>query len=290
MTLQASDGFQAYLNHVYSLPILSAEQERDLFHRFQQENDLQAAHRIVMSHLRFVAFVARNYTGYGLPLEDLVQEGNIGLMKSVKHFDLSHGVRLATYAVHWIKAEITEYILKNWRLVKIAATKAQRKLFFNLRKLKQRTGWLNPTEAREVADYLNVRVEDVTEMESRLQQQDLAIDGGDGKTRDEDFNHHVATAGQLEAHSTDPIAGMIDSDHRQRTFHAVQAYLETRDERTRDIMTKRWLCEPGAKTNLKSLAEQYGVSLERIRQIESRTVRDLRRHLKDKGLYIEGSG
>ena len=176
-------GFQSYLNYVNSLPLLTEDEERDLFTRFQQQNDLEAARKIVLSHLRFVVYIAKSYSGYGLPLEDLVQEGSVGLMKSVKRFDLSKGVRLASFAVHWIKAEIHEYVLRNWKLVKVATTKAQRKLYFNLRKMKKQLGWMNQNELDHIADSLDVDAKDVAEMESRLYQHDSHFDESFGESR-----------------------------------------------------------------------------------------------------------
>ena len=264
---------QGYLRAVHAFPYLSADEERDLATRFRRDDDLDAAWRLVTSHLRYVAKVARAYRGYGLPQEDLIQEGNIGLMKAVKRFDPGVGVRLVSFAMHWIRAEIHEFVLRNWRIVKVATTKAQRKLFFNLRGAKQRPGALSRAEIDTIAGDLAVRPEDVVEMERRLEAHDAAFDG----LADDD--DHVAPA----AFIADPASGPAETvEAEQWSEHAtdlLQEALAALDERTRDIVTRRWLTEPKAK--LRELAEEYGVSAERVRQIEAQALRELRDALGD---------
>ena len=273
-------GFQPYLNYVNSLPLLTEDEERDLFIRFQQQNDLEAARKIVLSHLRFVAYIAKSYSGYGLPLEDLVQEGSVGLMKSVKRFDLSKGVRLASFAVHWIKAEIHEYVLRNWKLVKVATTKAQRKLYFNLRKMKKQLGWMNQDEVDRIADSLNVDEKDVAEMESRLYQHDAHFDESFGESRTPE--DHPATARVLEDRAFCPEK-IINDDFQQRCLREIHQYLQQLDERARDILQCRWLADEGSKATLKVLANKYDISMERVRQIERNTLNRLRQHLVVQG-------
>lgn len=277
-------GFQSYLNYACSQPVLTAEEERSLFRAFQEDNDLEAARTLVLSHLRFVVFIAKSYSGYGLPLEDLVQQGSVGLMKSVRRFDLSFGVRLASFAVHWIKAEIHEYVLNNWKLVKIATTKAQRKLFFNLRQMKKRLGWMSEREAKEVADCLDVGVADVYEMENRLYQQDNYFDESFGEVRSENNEPNQATALMLEDHSSNPENLLVRDDLQQRAMQEVQKLLERLDDRARDIVENRWLRDGDNGLNLKYFAEKYGISQERVRQIEANSLTKMRRYLVDKGI------
>jgi len=262
---------ETYISAVYRVPILSADEEKDLATRLRKYNDLEAARRLVTHHLRFVVQVARGYRGYGLQLGDLIQEGNIGLMKAVKRFDPMLGVRLVSFAVHWIRAEIHEFILRNWRIVKIATTKSQRKLFFNLRSAKKRLGWLNREEVETVADDLGVSPDDVMEMEGRLSNQDI---GFDFEPDDDDKGHYVAPAAYLEDRRADPAQVVEESDwdvyHSERLHDA----LSTLDERSRDILRKRWLSEN--KTTLTELAEEYRVSAERIRQLENNAIKKLR--------------
>ncbi len=259
----------AYISAVYSLPVLAAEEERALARRWREEQDLEAARKLVLHHLRFVVQVARGYLGYGLPLADLIQEGNIGLMKAVKRFDPDMGVRLVSFAVHWIRAEIHEFILRNWRIVKVATTKAQRKLFFNLRSAKKRLGWLNHEEVEQVARDLGVQPHEVMEMENRLSGQDIGFD----LDADED-DHHVAPVAYLEDRRYDPALRVErenwEGHHREQLSEA----LETLDERSRDILTQRWLSEH--KTTLGELADKYQVSAERIRQLENNAIKRLR--------------
>lgn len=275
-------GFQSYLNYVNSLPLLTEDEERDLFIRFQQQNDLEAAQKIVLSHLRFVAYIAKSYSGYGLPLEDLVQEGSVGLMKSVKRFDLSKGVRLASFAVHWIKAEIHEYVLRNWKLVKVATTKAQRKLYFNLRKMKKQLTWMSQDEVDSIADSLDVDAKDVAEMESRLYQHDSHFDESFGESRTPEDHPSHAQAHILEDRSFCPEK-VISEDFQQRCLAEIHQYLQQLDGRARDILQCRWLADEESKATLKALADKYDISMERVRQIENNTLSKLRQHLSTKG-------
>jgi RNA polymerase sigma-32 factor len=264
---------QGYLRAVQAFPFLTADEERDLATRFRRNDDLDAAWRLVTSHLRYVAKVARGYRGYGLPQEDLIQEGNIGLMKAVKRFDPAVGVRLVSFAMHWIRAEIHEFVLRNWRIVRVATTKAQRKLFFNLRGAKQRLGALSREEIDEIASDLAVRPEDVIEMERRLEAHDSAFDG---LVDDED---HPAPAAFIADPALDPSAAVEEEEWSESTARQLHLALENLDERTRDIVRRRWLTEPKAK--LRELAEEYGVSAERIRQIEAQALQDLKRALAE---------
>jgi RNA polymerase sigma-32 factor len=265
-SLKSLDALSAYLTYVKCLPLLSAEEEKILFERFNQESDLQAARKIVQSHLRFVVYVAKSYTGYGLPLEDIIQEGNVGLMKSVKRFNLSYEVRFATFASHWIKAEINEYILKNWRLIKIATTKAQRKLFFNLRKAKKRLTRLTKSEASQIAKELNVNTKDVIEMESRLHQNDCFFDESFGEQYNDENNNTFAKSIVLEDQSNRPDSLYEVTQIRTENRKLLQTALRKLDSRRRDIIMSRWLAKE--KTSLKDLSARYDVSEERIRQIE----------------------
>jgi len=263
----------AYVNAVNATPVLSREDEQELARQFRDHDDLQAARRLVMSQLRFVVHIARGYNGYGLPLNDLVQEGNIGLMKAVKRFDPDVGVRLVSFAVHWIRAEIHEYVLRNWRLVKIATTKAQRKLFFNLRKSKKYLGWLSKDETEAIANDLGVSAREVTEMEKRLAGQDMAFDPA--PSDDEEMAY--APAHYLPSSTPDP-AELIETDDWQRQSSGqLHNALQNLDERSRQILQARWLAEK--KTTLQDLAKRYEVSAERIRQIEQRAIKLLRAEL-----------
>ncbi|MQM39419.1 RNA polymerase sigma factor RpoH [wastewater metagenome] len=261
-----------YIQAVNRIPTLSAEEEQDLATRYRDDNDLDAARYLVMSHLRFVVHVARGYTGYGLPLADLIQEGNIGLMKAVKRFDPDVGVRLVSFAVHWIRAEIHEFILRNWRIVKVATTKAQRKLFFNLRGSKKRLGWLNRAEVEAVAADLGVKPETVMEMESRLSGQDVGFDPPE--TSDDEDNAPRAPAAYLQYAGDDPASEVEGDDWRSHQHEALTSALAGLDERSRDIIARRWLND--GKATLQSLADQYGVSAERIRQLEKNALGKLR--------------
>ena len=262
--------FDAYADRVARIPVLSREEERELATRFHRDNDLAAARQLVVSHLRFVLHIARGYTGYGLPMGDLVQEGNVGLMKAVKRFDPDQGVRLVSFAVHWIRAEIHDYVLRNWRLVKIATTKAQRKLFFNLRKMKPNLGWLSHDETQAVAKDLGVSAAEVTEMEQRLAARDMAFD----PTPDADDEGSYGPAQYLPSPEADPAeqveAAEWDADVSARLATAV-AHL---DARSRNIVQRRWIDED--KATLHELAAEYGVSAERVRQIEAAALKKLK--------------
>ncbi|MEM7252616.1 MAG: RNA polymerase sigma factor RpoH, partial [Pseudomonadota bacterium] len=251
-----------YLQAVNAFPMLSETEEQSLARRYRDEENLDAAWKLVTSHLRFVVKLSRRFSGYGLPEEDLIQEGNIGLMKAVKKFDPDRGVRLAAFAVHWIKAEIQEYVLRNWRLVKVATTKAQRKLFFNLRSSKKRLGWMSAEETAELADALDVTPEDVTEMEKRMHGYDYAFDGA---TESDDDDHPFAPAAYLSTDELSPDEVVVEDDWETHTQDRLALALEDLDERSRDIVVRRWVEEP--KARLEDLGEKYGVSAERIRQI-----------------------
>lgn len=266
-----------YLAAVGKLPRLEAEEEQALAVRFRENGDLEAARQLVMSNLRFVAHVARGYMGYGLPLPDLIQEGNIGLMKAVKRFDPGMGVRLVSFAVHWIKAEIHEYIIQNWRIVKIATTKPQRKLFFNLRKHKTHLGWLTPEEASTVADELGVDVQSVYEMEGRLSSQDVAFDAPDDADEGErDVASPVHYLRQAHADPADLLEEDDWGDYKQQSL--IRAISEL-DDRSQDIVRSRWLSEE--KLTLHDLAARYNVSAERIRQLENTAMKRIRRAMED---------
>ena len=260
-----------YIQAAFSVPVLSAERERDLAVRLRDTGDLEAARELVMSHLRFVVRIARGYSGYGLALGDLVQEGNIGLMKAVKRFDPDAGVRLVSYAVHWVRAEMHEFILRNWRIVKVATTKAQRKLFFNLRKSKKRLGWLNYEEVRNVADALGVKPEVVLEMESRLSGQDI---GFDLPPNADDEMPYVAPAAYLESKTADPQREIEAENWTDHNNSLLYAGLDELDDRSKDIIRSRWLQDD--KMTLQELADRYGVSAERIRQLEANALRKMR--------------
>ena len=260
----------AYLERVSRIPVLSREDERALAERFRSQEDLQAARELVLSHLRFVVHIARGYSGYGLPMGDLIQEGNVGLMKAVKRFDPGLNVRLVSFAVHWIRAEIHEYVLRNWRLVKIATTKAQRKLFFNLRRLKKNLSWLSAEETLAVAHDLGVSPGEVTEMEKRLAARDLSFDPAP-ETDDEEL---YSPAAYLPAPDADPAEQVEDAESADDSSERLRGALGRLDSRSRDIVQRRWMSE--SKATLHELADKYGVSAERIRQIESSALGKLR--------------
>src|SRR5690606_22135421 len=268
----ALGSLDAYIGAVHQIPVLSVEDEQALARRFREQEDLDAARELVHSHLRFVVHVARGYNGYGLPLGDLVQEGNIGLMKAVKRFDPDIGVRLVSFAVHWIRAEMHEVILKNWRIVKVATTKAQRKLFFNLRKSKKRLGWLNAAEVTAVAKDLNVSEREVLEMESRLSGRDIGFDA----SSDEDDDHAPpAPAAYLVANDEDPSMAYERADSEDNQLQLLREGLAELDARSRDIIARRWL-DADSKVTLQELADEYGVSAERIRQIEANALKKMK--------------
>jgi len=264
--------FDAYMDKVSRIPVLSREDESVLAKRFHEEADLDAARQLVMSHLRFVVHIARGYSGYGLPLGDVVQEGNVGLMKAVKRFDPNVGVRLVSFAVHWIRAEIHEYVLRNWRLVKVATTKAQRKLFFNLRKMKKNLAWLSAEETQAVARDLKVSPEEVTEMEKRLSARDLSFDPVPDSSEDGDETY--SPAAYLPSPDSDPAVQIENAEWEDTTGDRLQAAMRTLDARARDILVSRWTGE--AKATLHDLADKYGVSAERIRQIEANAIKKMR--------------
>jgi RNA polymerase sigma-32 factor len=270
LVLPATGSLEAYTNAAYQIPVLSPDEERDLARRLRDHNDLEAAQRLITSHLRFVIRIARGYLGYGLPLGDLVQEGSVGLAKAVRRFEPDIGVRLVSFAVHWIRAEIHEYILRNWRIVKVATTKAQRKLFFNLRSKKKRLGWLSRGEVDAVARELNVKPETVLQMESRLSNHDMAFDGTDS---DED-DAPSAPSAFLPDSRMEPAAILEREDTESNQRKRLYAALECLDERSKEIMRRRWLCEQ--KQTLHQLAGQFGVSAERIRQIEKSAIQRLK--------------
>ncbi|NHC02265.1 RNA polymerase sigma factor RpoH [Acinetobacter sp. 187] len=254
----------AYISTVNQIPILTAEQEKELADRYFYDQDLDAAKMLVMSHLRFVVHIARSYAGYGLPQGDLIQEGNLGLMKAVKRFDPNMGVRLVSFAVHWIKAEIHEYVIRNWRIVKIATTKAQRKLFFNLRSLKKSSKKLTLDEAKSIANDLNVTPEQVLEMEGRLTAYDAAFEAqGDD---DDEGSTYVAPALYLEDNRYDPARLVEEEDYEQQSTSALHDAMDQLDDRSRNILQRRWLDDD--KSTLHELAAEYNVSAERIRQLE----------------------
>ena len=262
----------AYISTVNQIPILSAEQEKELAERYYYDQDLDAAKMLVMSHLRFVVHIARSYAGYGLPQGDLIQEGNLGLMKAVKRFDPNMGVRLVSFAVHWIKAEIHEYVIRNWRIVKIATTKAQRKLSFNLRSLKKSSKKLTLDEAQSIANDLNVTPEQVLEMEGRLTAYDAAFEAqGDD---DDEGSTHVAPALYLEDNRYDPARLVEEEDYEEQSTSALHEAMEQLDDRSRNILQRRWLDDD--KSTLHELAAEYNVSAERIRQLEKNAMEKIK--------------
>ena len=263
----------AYFQAVNQFPMVTAEEERELAERYHRDNDLGAARQLVLSHLRFVVKVARGYNGYGLPLADLVQEGNIGLMKAVKRFDPAVGVRLVSFAVHWIRAEIHEYIIRNWRIVKIATTKAQRKLFFNLRSAKKKLAWLNKGEVESVANDLGVKPKDVMEMEQRLSNHDASFDGAYGGDSEDEENTYAPSA-YLENSDIGPEEQFETDQVNEYNTSTLNSAIESLDDRSRDIIARRWLTDD--KATLHELAAEYKVSAERIRQIENNAMNKLR--------------
>ncbi len=260
----------AYIQAVGSVPVLSKEDEQALAIRFREDNDLDAARELVLAHLRFVVHIAKGYTGYGLPLSDLIQEGNVGLMKAVKRFDPDYDVRLVSFAVHWIRAEIHEFVLRNWRIVKVATTKAQRKLFFNLRKAKKNLAWLTYDETQAVADDLGVSPQEVTEMEKRLHARDAIFD----PAPDADDEHSFTPAAYLPSPDADPATLVETADFNDDAAERMAAALETLDDRSRHIIESRWLSED--KRTLHDLADEYGISAERVRQVEANAIKKMR--------------
>jgi len=276
MNIASDSGLAAYVRAVNAAPLLTAAEERKLANRYHKKGDLDAARQLVLANLRYVVRVARGFSGYGLPQADLIQEGNIGLMKAVKHYDPAHKVRLLSFAVHWIRAEIFDFVLRNWRIVKVATTKAQRKLFFNLRKSRTHTGWMNEGEIDALASSLDVPVATVREMESRLTSPDVPFDAHDD-TDDEEFR--ASPAGYLQdlRYNPEVMAGRLDTEtEREQQLSAALARL---DSRARDIIRRRWLDDD--KRTLHELAAEYGVSAERIRQIEKKALGDMKRALRE---------
>ncbi|MDQ7017363.1 MAG: RNA polymerase sigma factor RpoH [Gammaproteobacteria bacterium] len=271
MPTPAGGNLGGYLQTIAEIPVFSLEEEQELARKLRHDNDLEAARRLVLSQLRFVVHIARGYNGYGLPLADLVQEGNVGLMKAVKRFDPDVGVRLISFAVHWIRAEIHEYVIRNWRIVKVATTKAQRKLFFKLRSSKTRLGWLNHAEVQAVAKDLGVKPETVLEMESRLSHQDTPFDLGNDQSDD---SHSISPSSYLQQENADPALLLEHQDHLQQQQAQLSDSLKNLDERSQDILQQRWLSEK--KATLHELAAKYGVSAERIRQLEKSAMKKLR--------------
>lgn len=265
LTVPQSGSIEAYVQSAYSIPMLSAEREHELATQLHEENNLQAAQELIMSHLRFVIHIAKGYSGYGLNQADLIQEGNVGLMKAVKRFNPEVGVRLVSFAVHWIKAEIHEFVLKNWRIVKVATTKAQRKLFFNLRKNKKRLGWFSKDEINNVAESLGVSEKDVMEMESRMSNQDQAFDL---TTSDDDNDSSVnfAPVQFLEDKSSELSVQVEEENYEAHANKQLNAAIVSLDERSQDIIKTRWLDED--KATLQELADKYQISAERVRQLE----------------------
>ena len=267
----ALGSLDAYISAVNRVPVISVEDEQILARAFRDDGDVESARHLVMAHLRFVVHVARGYQGYGLGMGDLIQEGNIGLMKAVKRFDPDHGVRLVSFAVHWIRAEMHEFILRNWRIVKVATTKAQRKLFFNLRKSKTRLGWLNAAEVSAVAKDLNVSEREVLEMESRLSGRDITFDAPDD---DDNERAPPSPSAYLVSANADPAAAYERDNHEDNQLELLREGLAELDTRSREILQKRFLAEN--KATLHELADEYGVSAERIRQLEANALKKMK--------------
>ena len=274
--LAPGQNLAAYMQTVNTIAVLTAEEEKQLAEELYYNGNVESARRLVMSHLRFVVHIAKSYAGYGLNQGDLIQEGNVGLMKAVKRFNPEKGVRLVSFAVHWIKAEIHEFILRNWRIVKVATTKAQRKLFFNLRGAKKKLAWLTNDEAKAVAEDLNVDVKHVRQMEGRLSAFDAAFDAG---TDDDDDTAYASPANYLEDSRYDPSAMLEDADWQENSVSGLTLALEQLDERSRDILQQRWLDDEN-KATLHDLADKYGVSAERIRQLEKNAMKKVRATLE----------
>lgn len=275
MTLALSPqtgSIESYVSYVSGIDMLSADQERELAYKLYEDGDLESARQLIFSHLRFVVHIARSYSGYGLPQADLIQEGNIGLMKAVKRFNPEVGVRLVSFAVHWIKAEIHEFVLKNWRIVKVATTKAQRKLFFNLRKSKKRLGWFSNDEVANVAETLGVSKKEVLEMESRMSNYDMAFDMG---VDDEDSDTAAYSPSlYLEADNSDMAENIANEQWEERSNQRLLSAIKTLDDRSQDILYSRWL-DDNSKTTLQELADKYSVSAERVRQLEKNAMKKI---------------
>ncbi len=273
-SISSLDSFDQYMRAIKAFPVLTAEEEYEYASRLKKHNDLEAAQKLIVSHLRLVASIARGYMGYGLPQSDLIQEGNIGLMKAVKRFDPERGVRLVSFAMHWIKAEMHEYIIRNWRLVKTATTKAQRKLFFNLRSMKQGFDTLNPDEVNRIARELKVKPEEVMEMEYRLNGQEISLD----TQLDDDGEETFSPIAYLEAETPEPSEFLANQQSEQLQSVGLSKALESLDDRSRRVLEARWLNE-NANSTLHDLADEFGVSAERIRQIEQKAMQKIKSHL-----------
>ena len=270
----ASSSIESYMSSVSAIPVLTKEDEITLATRLQEDGDLNAARELILPHLRFVVHIAKGYKGYGLQLNDLIQEGNIGLMKAVKRFDPTYGVRLVSFAVHWIRAEIHEYVIKNWRLVKIATTKSQRKLFFNLRKMRKNLGWLSHAESLAIAKELNVKVETVREMEKRITGSDIGFD----LTASDNDEKSFAPVAYLEKSDANPAEILEAEDYGDHNNKQLAEALSELDDRSRDILQRRWLSEK--KSTLHELAGEYSISAERIRQLEANALKKLRKFIE----------
>lgn len=273
--LYPKKNINGYIQTVIGIPLLSAKEEHDLAIRLRKKGDLEAARFLVMSNLRFVVHIARSYSGYGLQQSDIIQEGNVGLMKAVKRFDPDHGVRLVSFAIHWIKAEIHEYVLRNWRIVKVATTKSQRKLFFNLRSAKKRFNWLNNDEIKAIANDLNVNPNVVREMEGRLSSHDSGFDNN--QVEDEEKNKYQNPSNYIEDSRFDPAIQLEKYDFERYAYRRLYVALNKLDERVRDILKQRWLNEQ--KATLHELADIYGVSAERIRQLEKSAIKKIKNYI-----------
>jgi len=271
INLYASENLASYMRAVNTAPVLTAEREYELAVRYREDGDLEAARELVLSHLRHVAKVARGFMGYGFPLTDLIQEGSIGLMKAVKRYDPTRDVRLVSFAIHWIRAEIYDYVLRNWRMVKVATTKAQRKLFFNLRKSRERLGWMNDAEVTKLANELNVESETVREMEGRLSSNDVAFDAFSDQDDDELY---LSPSQHLGDSRYDPANVVSRLEQQSEANNQLSLAFEKLDDRSRDIVSRRWLDDE--KPTLHELADEYGVSAERIRQIEKRAMEKMK--------------
>lgn len=276
-TMQLPIGsLDAYIQRVNQIPMLSAEEEENYARNFRENGDVESARQLVLAHLRYVVRVARGYLGYGLPLGDLIQEGNVGLMKAVKRFDPSIGVRLVSFAVHWIKAEIHEFVIQNWRIVKIATTKAQRKLFFNIRNMKKRLGWFSVEEVDAVAKDLNVTRADVLEMEQRLNAMDMSFDP---QEPEDEQSYKSSPASFLPDSSNDPALVLEQENNENHSNNELYKAMESLDERSQDILRQRWLFT-GKPATLHALAEKYKISAERVRQLEKNAMNKLRKKMK----------
>ena len=271
MAISPASSGEAYYSYVMSLPVLTKEEEKELAQDLLDNNNLDSAKKLIMHNLRFVIYIAKGYSGYGLNVNDLVQEGNIGLMKAVKKFDPSKNVRLITFAVHWIKSEINEFVIKNWKIVKVATTKAQRKLFFNLRSKKKSSTWLNNDEAKSIALDLGVSEKDVKEMESRLSNYDLAVES------ESDDENSFGPIDYLESSELQPDV-VVELEDKTKYYEALKLALNNLDDRSKEIISTRWLTDN--KSTLAELSEKYGISQERVRQIESESIKALKKYIK----------